>query len=380
MRSHLLLALLIGSLLGTGPTSAHPTESFPPEARPEGMAGAYAAIAEGPFAVCWNAAGLALAQPLSFAPYARRDLSPPIGNAPHAYACGASGHWGRFGLGFAMTAIGGGGDSDGGGFPSGRTLWFGGGLDLVGFAYPSWRNLRWGVGATLKHVSELSGSSYGVHCEGIPSGWNIDLGSLLSYRVGRGGDGVEPVRTATDPPRRINRYRVEHIGLRRTDDGAFAGARAALVLRNLVGQAVDCVAGELYRPMDPSVRLGGALEGGLGVLRPLGRLASGSVSIEEEIVHRRDDPLVAHEDRTYTITRVGAEATLLGVLAGRAGRVNDPGRDIDGWSWGAGLGLDLWDPGGGLGQCGARIDFASAAPVEGAPRPEHWTFTFWVLY
>jgi hypothetical protein len=363
-----------------GAAIAHPTDSFPPDARPEGMAGAFTAVADGPFAIWWNPAGLGLTQPLSFTPFSRTEFEPLIGQSPYGYAFGASGHWGHFGLGFALTSIGGGLDSDGAGFTSGRGILLGGGVDLMHYMVPWWRGLRFCVGATVKHLSELSGRGYGTTCQGIPSAWNVDLGALLSYRLSHSQGGVELEREAPERPLVINRNRRKFVPLRRTDDSAYAGLRAGLLLRNLLDHSVSCVQGELYQPMHPALRIGAAIEGGLQVIHPFGPLLTGIVSLEEEIVHRREDPLDQTARRNFTVTRAGAEAGVLGILAARAGRVHDPGREVDGWSWGAGLGLDLWNPGGSLGQLGARLDFASLPEVEDYARTEHWTLTFWVLH
>lgn len=374
-----LVTIAVG-LAGPEPAWALPTESFPPDARSMGMGGAFTAIADGPFTFWWNPAGLALPQPLSFSLISRSELTPAIEGARYGYGFGASGNWGNLGLGFGLTTMGPGGSEDRAGFSSGRALWLAGGVDLIRTVAPSWRGLRWGVGATLKQMRELSGRGYGVICENIPSAWNLDLGSILSYRLSRDRGGVEPEREPPPRPRVINKYRREFVPLRRTDRSAFVGLRCGLTLRNVFDRRSECVSGDFYRPLHPSLRLGAAAEGGLPVVHPWGPLLTGLFSAEEEIVHRRDDPLQTVTRRDYTVTRVGAEIGVLGILAARAGRVHDPDREIDGWSWGAGLGCDLWDPGKALGQLGARVDFASLPAAAGGTRGEHWTFTFWVLH
>jgi hypothetical protein len=375
----LTLVITIG-FVALSPALALPTESFAPDARSMGMGGAFTAIADGPFAFWWNPAGLALPQPLSFSPISRSELEPAIDGSRYGYGFGASGNWGSLGLGFGLTTMGAGDARDRAGFSSGRTIWLAGGIDVIRSVAPSWRGLRWGVGATLKQVRELSGRSYGVICESIPSAWNLDLGSIVSYRLSRDSGGVEPEREPPSRPRVINKYRREFVPMHRTDQSAYAGLRLGLMLRNLLDRRSECVSGDLYRPLHPSLRLGAAAEGGLAVVHPLGPLLTGIFSMEEEIVHRRDDPLQALRHRDYTVTRVGAEIGLLGSLAARAGRVHDPDREIDGWSWGLGLGCDLWDPGKGLGQLGARVDFASLPAAVSDARAEQWTFTFWVLH
>ena len=368
------------ALAGPERAKAHPTESFPPDARSMGMGGAFTAIADGPFAFWWNPAGLALPQPLSFSLISRSELDPTIDGSRYGYAFGASGNWGSLGLGFGLTTMGSGGVEDPAGFSSGRTIWFAGGVDLIHTMAPSLRGVRWGVGATLKEMRELSGRSYGVICENIPSAWNLDLGSILSYRLSRDQGGVEPEREPPPRPRVINKYRREFVPLRRTDRSAFVGLRGGLTLRNVLDRRSECVSGDFYRPLHPSLRLGAAAEGGLPVVHPLGPLLTGVFSAEEEIVHRRDDPLQTVAPRDYTVTRVGAEIGVLGILAARVGRVHDPDREIDGWSWGMGLGCDLWDPGKALGQLGARVDYASLPAAAPGTRAQQWTFTFWVLH
>jgi hypothetical protein len=375
----LTLAAAVG-LGGPAPARALPTESFAPDARSMGMGGAFTAIADGPFAFWWNPAGLALPQPLSFSPISRSELDPAIDGSRYGYGFGASGNWGSLGLGFGVTTMGAGDAQDRAGFSSGRTISLAGGLDVIRSVAPSWRGLRWGVGATLKQVRELSGRSYGVICESIPTAWNLDLGSILSYRLSRDRGGVEPEREPPARPRVINKYRREFVPMHRADQSAYVGLRAGLMLRNLLDRSSECVSGDLYRPMHPSLRLGAAAEGGLAVVHPFGPLMTGLFSMEEEIVHRRDDPLQALAGRDYTVTRAGAELSLLGILAARGGRVHDPDREIDGWSWGLGLGCDLWDPGKALGQLGARVDFASLPAAAGDARAERWTFTFWMLH
>ncbi len=379
MGAGFVFALIVG-LAAADVVRAHPTESFPPDARSMGMGGAFTAIADGPFAFWWNPAGLTLPQPLSFSLISRSELAPAIEGSRYGYAFGASGNWGRLGLGFGLTTMGAGGSQDRAGFSSGRTIWLAGGVDLMRTLAPSWRGLRWGVGATLKQMRELSGRSYGVICEDIPSAWNLDLGSIVSYRLSRDPGGVVPEREPPPRPRVINKYRREFVPLRRTDQSAYVGLRGGLTLRNVFDRRSECISGDYYRPLHPSMHLGAAVEGGLPVVHPFGPLLTGLFSAEEEIVHRRDDPLQADARRDYTVTHVGAEIGALGILAARAGRVHDPDREIDGWSWGLGLGCDLWDPGKGLGQLGARVDFASLPAAAHETRAEQWTFTFWVLH
>ena len=374
----LLLVLLLPAWSSTA--AGHPTESFPPDARPQGMAGAFTAVAEGPFAVCWNPAGLAHVQPISIAPYSRTERLPGVDREPYGYAFGATGHWGPFGLGAAFTTIGGWHENDSAGFASGRTLWLGGGVDVTHYTVPRWKGLSFSVGATLKHVSELSGRRYGHACHGIPATWDVDLGALLAYRLRGGRGGVE---LAAEPrrPKKLTRTRYRYVPLTRSDDGAYLGGRLGLSVRNVFHHRVACVADEAYRPLDPSARFGAALKAGTAVAHPLGRVLSLLVSVEEELLREREDPLTGEAATDRSITRAGGEVTLLGLLAARGGWSDDPHLAAEGWSWGLGIGFDTWQPHPDVGQLGLRLDFARVPQAAGeAERPEHWTLALWVVH
>jgi hypothetical protein len=253
-------------------------------------------------------------------------------------------------------------------------------VDLSHYMISRWRGFKWGVGGTVKHISELSGRQYGLVCSGIPTGWALDLGTVLSYRISRDRQVVQPSPEESQYPIRVNRYRRRFRPVHRDDRSAYVGVRGGLLLRNLLSRAVVCVRNEAFRPLHPSVRVGVALEAALGVVDTFGRLLSVLFSLEEEIIHQRRDEFAGTSARELTNSRFGVELSLLGMLAARGGWIKDPETDIEDWSWGMGAGVDLWRPGGSIGQLGARLDFANVPTIVDQERSEHWTLSLWVLH
>lgn len=86
----LVATLLMTPAFGPVESAAQISATIEPDARSNGMGGAFTAVAEGPAAVWWNPGALAFIQGIEVSPFSRRQLLPGIAEGMWIYSIGAS--------------------------------------------------------------------------------------------------------------------------------------------------------------------------------------------------------------------------------------------------------------------------------------------------
>jgi hypothetical protein len=333
---------------------------FPPDARSQGMAEAYSAVAEGPAATWWNPGALALQEGVWLNPLTRAQLLEEIADDIVFYSFGGTVAIGPVGLGFHMNRIGLGTtevvDFSGNVVQeiegSDASYHLGAGTDLLGLFSRGESQARLGVGAAVKVTDRRVAlrarypGGGGEQFSRAATSWDADLGALFRYRWSfRGGRGG---------PRMM-------LGIR--------GAVVAANLRN--------ARRELYQRtdyLDQELRTSVGLEYRGAEMPDLGHALLLLVTAEHRAYFGDGEIATLEND---TSTHVGFELTAFFLLTLRGGYVDSVG-DVDpiqDWSRGFGLGGDFglfgW-PGKG-----ARFDMTSIPQATGLSRVNQYSVTVW---
>ncbi|MCK4546181.1 MAG: hypothetical protein KAW17_01955 [Candidatus Eisenbacteria sp.] len=323
------------------------TSSAPPDARSQGMGRAFTAIAEGPAAVFWNPGALGLPQPQSLLPFSRAELGPGVSGDVVLYSFGGTGRWKGIGAGALLNRLSY-GESECGG--SDYTLRLGGGLNLASFIAPAQERFRWGVGASFKRI-KMDNSYEGsfTECtEFAPSGWDIDLGTLLTYHSYQ--------RPSSGDTHGLQSY---------------VGMRAGAVVGNLLKNEIEIVEGADPWPLSRVLRLGFAFEGAFRDSPPFGHAVRAVLSVERKVIY-----IDAGDCDERTSDHFGGELRLLGIFAARVGYIDDPRNKLEDWSWGLGLGIDLRDV--VAERFGVELAFASIPRADPFERIHQITLSAWI--
>jgi hypothetical protein len=190
-RRVLVAALLMAPALWPAESAGQISAVMEPDARSNGMGGAFTAVAEGPAAVWWNPGALAFGQGIQVSPFSRRQLLPELNADTWIYSIGASASSEGVGCGVHYSYLSYGESEliNGDMFESTEyTLQAGGGIDLVPILTRSRstsERIRWGLGTSWRYSHSHFASS-NPDPSGAPvvdgSGWDMDLGSLFILR------------------------------------------------------------------------------------------------------------------------------------------------------------------------------------------------------
>lgn len=216
------------------------------------------------------------------------------------------------------------------------------------------RNLDLAVGFARKDVEVKLGPG----AEAEASGYPCDVGALLrgGLDLGALGGAAAPVRLeAGFGVSVLNVNDVEFTFI--NEDESYPPSR----MRRLGGTARLAVG----QPPAWSEVAGPALP--VALLRGFDPLISVGVAYDDEHVQAGDES--AHG---YDVTHVGVELTLLNVLSARLGHVTDRTGDIDGATWGVGVGLPI------AGVAGARYDYAAYPQSSSLPDVKRHTASVFV--
>jgi hypothetical protein len=342
-------------LLAVAVARAHPSAEYSLDARAQGMGGAFSALAVGPAAIAWNPAGLAWPQPVAQGLFSRAALDPGTSDGPRYEAFAATYHHAAFGVGVAFSRVC---AEDAPSSPEDHTLRLGAGIDLGRDLWPRQTWLAMALGLAYKRTAEVAGYSYPVACDGTPAGADVDAGLLIAARIA--GEDFRPAPLQPHGDRR-----------------AFVRLRTAAVVRNLLKREIVCREPAITRPQVRAIHAGAALEFGTARVSGLGPALAASVAAERETMLIREPHATWTYRRDRNIKRFGGEVGLLGLLAARAGWIQDEDAGIEDWSWGAGAGIPLGNLFGAVGRAGLQLDYARVPQPSGWDPQEHWSATFW---
>jgi len=355
-----LLSALLPALLASNGwaalNSAIPSQWFPPDARSQGLGRAYTAIAEGPSAIWWNPAGLALIDGLHGTPYARFPLQPAV----DGYEIGAlelSG--GRNGLGFGAHLH----RMDYGRSEfrdeTGRTLGrfepyeyvglLGGAIDLNQRAIHGSPALALGVGANLKmfHTKLAPARLAANHRDWEGTSWDLDLGGLAAYKM--------PLHA----PALTGKGR-----------DSFVELRGGATLHNALAREISYLEDGAKHSLGRELRAGAAVRAGVMDLAPLSYLVEATVSAER---NWELEPVSGTPGDFY-----GVEMTLLGIASLRHGWVRDDEGQTHDTITGYGVGCDVqMDE---HRRVGFRYDFASVPSANEFGEADARTVSVWMTW
>lgn len=329
-----LPALLAAGLLQ--PVTARAQfDTFPGDARSDGMGAAFTAVAEGAAAGWWNPAAWAFGPGISILPFSYADLksdgqavaplyrgyvSPQHERFLWTSACAARVGPGGAGLVYQQfedrnesSAVA---DED-----VLRSLRWGAGIDFLGSVLPESERFRWALGANAKWFERTRRSPIDpAGSQG--SAYDADLGMTFAFRRRNATAGGSP----GSPPEEVS-------------------VRAGFVLLNAFDHTVDV-------PNGPSEPLGRAWRAGLATA-----IAGGSWTVHGP----RYRILVAMDWLRYfgrvqdpfPTFDIGGELWLYGLIALRAGGLGSYGDRFGSGSFGFGA-----DTGNRLGRLGLQVDYA----------------------
>lgn len=334
---------------------------YPPDARSQGMAGAFTAIADGPAVNWWNPGALAFQTSIRANPFSYVQLVPDLADDVKLHTFGGAWSPGGFGVGAHLTRINYGENTlrDRNGMvlgtyePTENVVLIGGGVDIGRSLGGEGDRLQLGVGGNLRLIDSnllpAWASPFGF--SGEATSWDADLGSLLVYRILIDA-------AATGGPEHIS-----HLNL-----------RGGIVINNLFDRRITYEPDEEGDPLDRQLRLGAAAEFELAELPPFEHLFKATVSI---------DQVRGIAGTSEAVERFGTELSFLGLFAVRAGYLHEGDAygeccSFNDWSWGFGVGADLELE--GLPRFGGRFDYARMVTAPEFTRPKMYSVSGWLTF
>jgi len=355
-RSRLLLSVLLaGILLCPGPANAVSqagaiVDTFSPSARGMAMAHTGGVVPEGPFALRWNPAGLALDQPTSIG-VTYNELAAGFAEGIWILHLGGTVKFGAFGLGVYFARIDA-GDQESGGTGQEPTssgshedaLRIGGAVDVFDlFDVDTGSNqIDLTIGAGVKHL--------GV--EYAPASVTQDLGS--------GSPGVEADAWTMDAGALFRFGRFVDLGSTGSPSPSYLGMRASIAYDNLVESDLEFEDADQSDPLPSRLRYGLAFEAKLFPNPTVGDL------LQVILAYERLDSRV--EDGDTVFNGVGLEIAVANTLILRGGSHEDELGDIVGGTYGAGLRIAP-----GSWSWGVQLDYANRPQATGLDRIHMFT-------
>jgi hypothetical protein len=359
----IVVPLIFTSMLLPTPSLAQAVQVqfFGPDARSQGMAGAFTAIAEGPAVAWWNPGGLALQETVYGSPFSYVQLVPDLADDVKLYNFGGTASIGAFGVGTHFTHITYGenearnreGVSLGTFEPTENVFLIGGGVDvaeLLGID-GAYAPIQLGVGGNLKFLDSNLAPAFASPegRSGDATSWDVDLGMLFVYQM--------PFDLALD-------------GRPTTQVSLRGGA----VVNNLFEREIDYLDQNVSYPLDRRFRFGAAAEFEVGGVPPFDHLMKATVSVEQ--THHI-------EGSREAVERFGIEVSALSLLAIRTGYLHEGDAfgeccSFNDWSWGFGLGADLELQDST--RIGGRFDFASITTAVDLSRHKMYTVSGWITF
>jgi hypothetical protein len=359
----LLHCLVACSILITARGDAAQSERFRPDVRAQGMGRASTAIAEGNAAGWSNPAALALSEAVVFTPWNSTSLDLDLPESLDVSVIGVAGGLHGIGAGIdrtrytypAQVAVDFSGNVVGEFRPTERSIFIGGGIEVLQFLGVDTGRFRVAAGVNWKDVHlELAPAAItrdGIAAEG--STWDLDVGTLLSFRPGQGAE-AQARPGAADP---------------RLD------LRAAVVVDNVRDAEIALVDEDQTDPLGRRIRLGGAVEAHWWERPPFDHVLKATTAVDFTSFHGRSGYRNGDRDG---VLNLGAEISLLGMFAWRVGYIRDTAGGLQDWTWGLGIGADLrFDR---PSRIGLRYDLASI-PQAGATSADvkYHSLSVWMI-
>jgi uncharacterized protein (DUF3820 family) len=287
---------------------------FSPSARGAGMAHVGALVPEGPFALRWNPAGVALNQPAAVG-FTYNEVAKGLADDIWIYHLGGTVQWGPLGFGAMYSRFDKGEQLASGtrSFDSHEdALRLGAGVDVFDLFEPDLGDydIDLGLGVSAKRfgaklapadVTQDLGTGGGG---GEASAWTADVGAMLRF-----GKYLWPAIVDTPQP--------------------YVGVRASVVYDCLVDNELEFVDADQSDPLPERLRYGFAFEAQLFPHHALGNL------LELVLAYER---LESKVDGDFTQeTHIGLEVAVANTLVLRGGSWDDPLGRIVGGTYGVGL-------------------------------------------
>jgi hypothetical protein len=328
-------------------------DTFSPSARGAAMGHAGTTVPEGPFALRWNPAGVALDQPASVG-FTYNEVAKGLADDVWIYHVGTTVQWGPLGGGIMYTRL------DQG---SQQSLGTNGGADSESFDSHE-DALRFGVGLDVFDLFEVDTGDYEID---LALGYSakrlaVDLAPPeVTQDLGTGGGAGEASSWTTDLGAllRFGRY---------VGDPAGEGLRPYFGIRAAV--AYDCLTGKdlVFEDADQSDPLPERLRYGFGFEAQLFPHPQFGSLLDLALVYERLESKV--EDDFTQVTSIGVEAAVANLLVLRGGTYDDREGDIVSGTYGVGL---RWAPVDW--KWGIQLDYANRAQATGLDRIDLFTAT-----
>ena len=359
-RSLLRFAVLILVALVLLPTNSRAVsqagaivDTFSPSARGAGMGHAGTTVPEGPFAVRWNPAGVALDQPASIG-FTYNEVAKGLADDVWIYHVGTTVQWGPLGGGVMYTRLDQGSQQSSGTNVGGDSDSFDSHEDA----------LRFGVGLDVFDLFDLDTGDNEID---LALGYSakrlaVDLApSDVTQDLGTGGGGGEASSWATDVGAllRFGRYAGDPAsgGLR-----PYFGVRAAVAYDCWTGNDLEFKEADQSDPLPARLRYGFAFEAQLFPHQRFGSL------LDLALVYERLESKV--EGDFTQVTSIGLEAAVANLLVLRGGSYDDREGNVVSGTYGIGL---RWAPDDW--KLGFQLDYANRGQAIGLDRIDLFTAT-----